>query len=246
MFEKLWNAQPIASKRRIHFTYRDATTGDNVDPGDLTGIKAKIRLDGSGALVTSTNDVAKLDQTDHLGAGYVEFTAAEFTAFVSGELIVSVSGIAGVKVEDAQATLFTFDPNDPGATTAQIASQMRTELSPELGDIVALNSRVPSDPADASDVATATNALAGALAALNDVSAADILNAVIETNGATTITVLQALQIAAAVPTGEIAGVVAGVGTKSFTIKSASGQDFLTYTGDELGNRTVAMAALTQ
>jgi hypothetical protein len=138
MFEKLWNAQTDPTFCRVHFTYRDSTTGDNKDPGTLTGIKAKVRLNGTGALVTTTNDVSKLNQTDHLGAGYVELTSAELTAFDHGELIVSVSGITGVKVEDAQATLYTFNPFDPGATTSQIATQVRTELTAELADIVAM------------------------------------------------------------------------------------------------------------
>lgn len=140
MYEKLWNAQTDATLRRVHLTFRDSTTGDNKDPGTLTGIKANVRLNGTGALVTTTNDVAKLNQTDHLGAGYVEFTAAEFTAFDHGELIISVSGIAGVKVEDAQATLYTFDPNDPGASAADIATQVRTELAAELALIDAATS----------------------------------------------------------------------------------------------------------
>lgn len=66
-----------------------------------------------------------------------------------------------------------------------------------------------------------------------------ILAAVIETNGGVTLTVQQALQLAASMPAGTIAGILAGAGTQAFTLKSATGKALATVTGDELGNRTV-------
>jgi hypothetical protein len=290
MFEKLWNAQTIAARRRVHFTYRDSTTGDNKDPGSLTGKKASIRLDGTGALVTSTNDVVALNQTDHLGAGYLEFTAAELTAFVSGELVISVSGITGVKVEDAQATLYSFDPFDPGATAASVASailvtpanKVATDVAgavtlvaaevAQLTGIKAKTDNLPPDPADASDIAAAFAAIPGAVrtnlapelaridatissrALATGVTltsgeraavAAAILAAVIETNGSTTLSVKQSLQLLAALTGGTIAGIVPGTGPQTFTVRSATDlQTIATVTSDEFGNRSAVVLTI--
>jgi hypothetical protein len=257
MFEKLWNAQPTAAKRRIHFTFRDSATGDNKDPGSLTGKKANIRLDGSGANVVSTNDVAAANQADHLGAGWVELTAAELTAFGSGELIVSVSGITGVKVEDAQATLYPFDPNDAGLTAAAIATQVRTELTAELARVdVAVSSRASTVSLAAAtanlDATVSSRASAAALAAGVTLTAGErtttiaaLLGAVIETNGGNTLSVKQVLQLIGALVIGKISGITPGTGVQTTVLRSATDlQAIATYTDDDLGNRTNVVATI--
>lgn len=71
-----------------------------------------------------------------------------------------------------------------------------------------------------------------------------LLAAVIETNGGVTLTVQQALQLAAALPAGKVAGIVAGTGAQTFTLRSATDKQVIaTITGDDLGNKsTIALA----
>lgn len=82
-------------------------------------------------------------------------------------------------------------------------------------------------------------------AKLDTADAASFLSAVIETNGGTTITVKQALQLAAALPAGTVANILAGAGNQTITVTSASGQPFLSIAGDELGNRVVTRSPIT-
>jgi hypothetical protein len=72
-----------------------------------------------------------------------------------------------------------------------------------------------------------------------------LLAAVIETNGGTLLTVKQALQLAAVIPAGKVAGIVAGAGTQSFTLRSATDlQVIATITGDDLGNKTAVVLTI--
>lgn len=66
------------------------------------------------------------------------------------------------------------------------------------------------------------------------------LDQVIETTGTTTLTVRQALQLAAALAVGRISGIGAGRNNQVFALESATGAPIATVTGDALGNRAVS------
>lgn len=209
----------------------DFFMADNTDSSGETG---KAGLLPAGI----TFKIAKTSGNFAVGTGTITaITNGRNGAFRYTPVAGDVATLGDVWLEASAAGCFTW------ADIRRVVQAGATDATATA--IKAKTDNLPPDPADESLIIAATDALAASIAALNDVSAADLLAAVIETNGATTVTVKEALQLAAALPAGTVAGILAGAGAQTITVKSASGQDYLSIAGDELGNRVVTRSALT-
>lgn len=120
MFEYIYNAEATAGFRRCAFSLRN-TADDTPYVGAIPGgTKAHLSLN-CAAQAASTNDIVRLDATNLPGAVYLELTASELAAYVKGNLVGSVSGIAGVKTEDFQCTIVPYDPWSVAAPDVNLA-----------------------------------------------------------------------------------------------------------------------------
>lgn len=108
MFEVIYNAEATPGLRRIHLSLRSSATDAPINPV-LTGVKPWLSLNGAAG-AAATNDLVAVSAANMPGAHYLELTLAELIAFVSGNLIGSIQGLAGTKVEDFQATIVAYNP----------------------------------------------------------------------------------------------------------------------------------------
>lgn len=252
MFEVIQISEPLAAHRRLYgrlIDSADATSGKNIT---TTGVKALLAK--NGVAFTSTADIVIPDTVNKPGEFYVELTQAE--ADTIGQYRGVVPKGTGYFDAPLQASIVNYDPYADGASVTTIAAGVRTNLATELAEIASTNTTVTAI-AGYVDTEVAAIKVKTDLLSLDgsggvSIAAADktallntILNAVIETNGGVTVTVKQALQLAAALPAGVINDILAGAGTQTVHLTSASGQPFLTYTGDELGNRAVTRQSLS-
>ena len=278
MFEVIQQSSATAARRRLYFKVfdsADAVSGKVI--ASLVGVKMKLSKNGAAA-VSSTADIVAVDTVNEPGKHYLELTINECDTI--GQLVAELPPGTGYLAASGQASIVGFDPYQDGASVSAIATGVRTELTVELADVVAIKAKtdnLPPDPADESLIIAATDALGTAIgavpaavrtnlatelgridAAISSRAAATaisggvtltagertavataLLASIIETNGATTLSVKQALQLAAALTGGKVSGITAGTGMQTTVLRSATDlQTIATYTDDELGNRS--------
>lgn len=172
-----------------------------VDSGDGTpelsvayntsGIDLNYRRDGAAVTSITEADLASLT-TAHTDGGFKAIANGRYrldvpdAAFASGVDKVTIGGtVTGMVVYPLTIQLVDFDPQDAtrlGLTALPNAAADAAGGLPisdtgglDLDAIKAKTDNLPSDPADQSLIIAATDAITAAIAALNDVSATDIL-----------------------------------------------------------------------
>lgn len=142
-----------AAERRIPFVLVDAT--DLTTPEDITVTGVKISLSfGGGAIANSTNDIVKVSGAQ--GQYYIELTQAE-----ANNALGPIHGYL--------------------KPTGCAATYIEGEIVTDLASIKSKTDNLPSDPADASDIASAFGTVNSTLATIDgriDTEVAAILAAV--------------------------------------------------------------------
>lgn len=139
----------------------------------------------------------------------------------AGAAAVDWTSARAAKVDNLDATITS---RASAATQTTMAATVATNLD-----------------ATVSSRASATSLSAGVTLTSGErtTTIAALLAAVIETNGGVTLSVKQALQLAAAFVVGKISGITAGTGSQTTLLRSATDlQTIATYTDDENGNRS--------
>lgn len=160
--------------------------------------------------------------------------ASDYTSARAAKLDNADASVAAVKAKTDNLPPDPADASDIAAAFTAVPGAVRTNLATELGRIdAAISSR-----AAATAISSGVTLTAGERTAV----ATALLATIIETNGAATLSVKQALQLAAALTGGKVSGITAGSGTQTTVLRSATDlQTIATYTDDELGNRSAVV-----
>jgi hypothetical protein len=149
-------------------------------------------------------------------------------ALVSGRIDASVGAMAANTFTASAVAADAVTEIQSGLATAAELATAAGYIDTEVAAIKAKTDNLPSDPADASDIAASHASIAASIAALPSASAVAVLAATIHTGWS----VARALRIVGAAVAGKLTG-------STFRYLDDSG-DAITGTSDDDGNRTAA------